>query len=378
MRVIHVVPAISEEASGPSYSVVRLCESLIDDGIDVQLVALAWGSHRIDPSYQRIFPLGRGPRRLGFSPEMRRWLQRQTEDGSVEVMHSHGLWMMPNVYPARACADARCRLVVSPRGTLSLWALNRHALQKKAFWRMAQASALNAAACFHATADTEFEDIRRAGFRQPICVLHNGVDVPLAEAPSTGGPRQLLYLGRIHPKKGIDILLNAWHAIQRRFPDWELHIAGPDNGGYLTVMQGLAAQLGLERVVFRGPLYGDQKLRAYRAASVFVLPTHSENFALTVAEALAAGTPTIVTTGAPWEGLERQGAGWWIQIGVDPLVACLVDVLAMSPSRLAAMGEAGRDWMIRDYSWRQIGGQLSIVYRWLLEGGETPTSVRLN
>jgi glycosyltransferase involved in cell wall biosynthesis len=309
---------------------------------------------------------------------MRRWLRREAENGSVGVMHSHGLWMMPNVYPARACADTGCRIVVSPRGTLSSWALDRHALQKKAFWRIAQASALNAATCFHATADAEFEDIRRAGFRQPICVLRNGVDVPIVEARPTGGPRQLLYLGRIHPVKGIDILLHAWHAVQQRFPDWELNIAGPDNGGYLTAIKGLASQLGLERVCFLGPLYGDQKVRAYRAASVFVLPTHSENFALTVAEALGAGTPAIVTTGAPWESLEKQDAGWWIQIGVDPLIACLTKVLALPSLRLAAMGQAGREWMVRDYSWRQIGEQLSIVYSWLIEGGDTPASVTLN
>ena len=96
-------------------------------------------------------------------------------------------------------------------------------------------------------------------------------------------------------------------------------------------------------------LYGEAKVRAYRAASAFVLPTHSENFGMTVAEALAAGTPAIVTTGAPWEGLEQQGAGWWIQIGVDPLVACLTEVMALPPPRLSAMGQAGRAWMARDF-----------------------------
>jgi glycosyltransferase involved in cell wall biosynthesis len=243
---------------------------------------------------------------------------------------------------------------------------------------MAQGSVLKTAACFHATADSEREDIRRAGFRQPICVLPNGIDVPPVVARPAPGPRQLLYLGRIHPKKGIDILLNAWRDVQRRFADWELHIAGPDNEGYLATMQGLARQLRLERVIFRGPLYGDEKSRAYRAASAFVLPTHSENFGMTVAEALAAGTPAIVTTGAPWEGLATEGAGWWIQIGIDPLVACLTEVLALPTSRLSEMGETGRKWMARDYSWRQIAGELSLVYRWLLEGGDTPHTVALN
>lgn len=378
MRVIHVVPAISEEASGPSYSVVRLCTSLISSGIDVQLAALAWGPQEIDVGYQRIFPLGLGPRRLGFSPAMRHWLRREAQSGSVAVMHTHGLWMMPNVYPGRACARAPCRLVVSPRGTLSSWALDRNAFQKKVFWRIAQASVLNRAACFHATAETELEDIRRAGFRQPVCVVPNGIDLPAAAPRTADRPRQLLYLGRIHPKKGIDMLLNAWQAVQLRFPEWELHIAGPDNDGYLGTMQTLVTQLRLERVRFRGALYGEEKIKAYRAASAFVLPTHSENFGMTVAEALAAGTPAIVTRGAPWSGLEPEGAGWWIRVGVDPLIACLTEVLALSPVRLSAMGQAGRAWMARDFSWAQLAEQLSGVYRWLLDGGDRPASVNVN
>ena len=376
MRAIHVVPAITEEASGPSYSVPRLCESLISTGVDVQLAALDWGSMPVRLPYLKTFPLGLGPRRLGVSPRMRRWLKQEVTSGRVDVIHNHSLWMMPNVYPGNAVHNSHCRLVVSPRGALSAWALGRNALQKKIFWRALQAPMLRAAACFHATAVSEYEDIRRLGFRQPVCILPNGIDVPPLEEALKSGRRQLLYLGRIHPIKGIDNLLRAWQAVEDRFPEWDLCIAGPDNRGFLSKMQALAGQLRLKRVEFSGPLFGKDKLHAYRAASLFVLPTHSENFGMTVAEALAAGTPTIVTKGAPWGGLVKQQAGWWIDIGVDPLVACLGDALATSPINLAEMGRAGRDWMLRDYSWEHIGSQLAEIYRWLLEGGEVPSFVR--
>ncbi|WP_126455631.1 glycosyltransferase [Sulfuriflexus mobilis] len=378
MRVIHVVPAITEEAAGPSYSVPRLCESLIGTGMDVQLAALDWAAIPVRLPYLKTFPLGFGPRRLGVSPKMRRWLKQEVSSGRVEIIHNHSLWMMPNVYPGYAVRDSRCRLVVSPRGTLSAWALGLNALQKKIFWHVLQAPALRAAACFHATSESEYEDIRRCGFRQPVCILSNGIDVPPLEQTPNSGRRQLLFLGRIHPIKGIDNLLRAWQVVEHRFPDWELHIAGPDNRGHLAAMQALAKQLRLECVVFRGPLFGEKKLRAYRAASLFVLPTHSENFGMSVAEALAAGTPAIVTKGAPWDGLDKQDAGWWIDIGVDPLVACLGDALATPPTLLAEMGRAGREWMLRDYSWERIAAQLSVVYCWLLEGGETPPCVRLD
>ena len=136
----------------------------------------------------------------------------------------------------------------------------------------------------------------------------------------------------------MDVLLRAWQAVAPRFPEWELRVVGPDDGGYLAQMQALAAQLRLERIEFPGPVYGEDKLRAYRQASLFVLPTYSENFGMTVAEALAAGTPAVVTQGAPWAGLVEQGAGWWIEMGLDPLVACLEQALSTSPQRLERNG----------------------------------------
>jgi glycosyltransferase involved in cell wall biosynthesis len=376
MKAIHVVPAITEEAAGPSYSVPRLCESLIDASIEVELAALDWAPMPVPLPYLRTFPLGRGPRRLGLSPKMRRWLEYEVTSGRADIIHNHSLWMMPNVYPGNAVRGSHCPLVVSPRGTLSDWALGRNAMQKKIFWHAFQAPMLRVATCFHATAESEYEDIRRLGFKQPVCIIPNGIDVPPLARTQKSGRKQLLYLGRIHPTKGIDNLLHAWKEVEDRFPEWELCIAGPDNRGYLSEMQALAVQLRLKRAEFSGPLFGKDKLRAYRAASLFVLPTHSENFGMTVAEALAAGTPAIVTKGAPWAGLVKQEAGWWIDIGVDPLVACLGDALATSPTNLAEMGRTGRDWMLRDYSWEHIGSQFTEIYRWLLEGGEVPSFVR--
>jgi glycosyltransferase involved in cell wall biosynthesis len=377
-KIIHVVPTVSQEADGVGVVVRNLCKTMIVSGEDVRLAALDWAPMPIRPSYLTSFPLGWGPRRLGGSPQMRRWLQAEVKSGSVDIIHNHGLWMLPNVYPGNAIRDSRCLLVVSPHGTLSAYALGINALQKKIFWYFLQASSLRAAICFHATSESEYEDIRRLGFKQPICILPNGVDVPPLKKTPNIVRRQLLFLGRIHPTKGIDNLLHAWRLVEDRFPDWDLHIAGPDDGGgYLDEMLGLAKHLRLKRVEFVGPLFGDDKLRAYRTASLFVLPTHSENFGMTVAEALAAGTPAIVTKGAPWGGLEKQGAGWSIDIGVDPLVMCLEQALASTSAHLAKMGLAGREWMLRDYSWERIGAQLLEVYRWLLKGGATPPCVRM-
>lgn len=376
VRLIHIVPAIANEASGPSYSVVRLCESLVVQDDDVTLGALDWAPIAAPPPFLKTFPLGLGLRRLGRSPAMRRWLTSAVKNGAIDLIHNHSLWMMPNVYPGWVSRRSNVPLVVSPRGTLSNWAFTSGSVFKKVFWPLVQQPALRATTCFHATAYSEYEDIRRMGFRQPVAIIPNGIDIPPPKKANNCEKRTLLFLGRIHPKKGVDMLLEAWRIVSPRFPEWQLRIAGPDNGGHLSRMQSLAAELKLERVEFSGPLYGEAKLKAYRDAELFVLPTHSENFGMTVAEALAAGTPAIVSKGAPWKGLVSEGAGWWIDIGLDPLVACLEAALASPHETLHAMGEKGRAWMQRDFSWTEIAQKTSDTYHWILRGGAKPGWVR--
>jgi glycosyltransferase involved in cell wall biosynthesis len=374
--IVHTLPAIGVEHEGPANSVPALCEALIACGVETTLAVLDLFPQTPAPPYVKRFPLSWGPRKLGRSPAMARYLIDEVRSGRAEVIHSHGLWTMPNVYPGWARKSGACRLVVSPRGMVSEWALAHKALKKKLFWHLLQARTMRRADAFHATAEAEHADLRLLGFQQPVCVLPNGIDVPPLTAPPVAQRRRLLYLGRIHKIKGVDNLLHAWKAVEARFPDWELVVAGPDSGGYLTEYRALAERLRLPRVSFPGPLYRQAKLDAYRAASLYVLPTHSENFAMTVAESLAAGTAVIVTRGAPWRGLVEHDAGWWIEIGVDPLVAALEQALALPEERLRAMGRNGRAWMEREFSWRAIGEEMAQFYRWLAGDGSRPACVR--
>lgn len=384
MQLIHVVPALSEEASGPSYSVLRLCESLVSLGHETTLAALDWAPLSRGPSFVKTFPLGFGPVRLGRSPAMYRWLREKSVNSKVDVVHNHGMWQMNAVYPAWATKQTDVQLVYSPRGAFSPWAMQHGSSAKRVFWPLLQLGALKQATCFHATAESEYCDIRRLGFRQPVAIIPNGVDLSALPDREPSPERTLLFLGRVHVVKGLDLLLPAWQSVQDNFSDWRLVIVGSDDGyhgptGFLEKIKRQASQLGLKRIHFLGPLYGAQKRQAYRDADLFVLPSYSENFAVTVAEALSMETPAVVSKGAPWSGLSEQNAGWWIDIGLEPLVECLKHALACPPDELAAMGQRGRAWMERDFSWDGIGARTADTYRWLCDRSlPVPAWVRLD
>lgn len=384
MKVIHVLPALSRTASGPTYSVVRLCQELIREGKDCRLAALEFERMEEVPEFARLFAIGLGPIRLGRSPEMYRWLRQQARGGAVDVIHGHGMWQMSGVYPSWAAAKGAIPFVCSPRGAFSNWAMRHGSNLKRVFWPLLQRPALVRASCFHATAEAEYRDIRRLGFKQPVAIIPNGIDLPLAKDKPGGSQRTALFLARIHPVKGLDRLLPAWKAVQDEFPEWRLVIAGDDEGyygstGYREQVMGQCQEMGLKRVQFVGAIYGADRSRAYHEAALYVLPSYSENFGISVAEALSHGTPAIVSTGAPWAGLVDNDSGWWVDCGVDSLATTLRDALALPRTELAKKGENGRLWMSREFSWAAIGGKMVQTYRWLMDGSSlAPEWVRVD
>lgn len=384
-----MVPSISEEASGPSYSVPRLCESLIERGEHVTLAALAWSSKDRSLPYLKTFPMSPlWPHRLGASRAMHRWLDAIATAEKPTILHNHGMWQLNSLYPAWAArrAHGSCKFVASTRGALSDWAMHQGSSTKRLFWPLLQRRALRDAACLHATAVAEYMDIRRMGFRQPVAIIPNGMDVQapkLGDAERMNG-RTLLFLGRIHPVKGLDMLLPAWARVQPRFPGWRLVIAGDDKGyctssGYLGEMRQLANNVGAEHITFAGQITGQGKWEAYRGAELFVLPSRSENFGVAVAEALATGTPAIVTRGAPWRGLETHHAGWWVDATIDAIAAALADAMSRPREDLAAMGERGREWVRAEFGWDEIARKMAMTYRWLFgELTDRPDWIRLD
>jgi len=385
LAVTHVVAGLARESGGPSYSVPALAAALSRRGVDVRLRSVggaATAPEPVDGVAQATHPAAITPlgKLLRSSPALKTALAADAHDHAL--LHAHGLWLMPNVYPGRlkSASGDKVTIVHSPRGMLAAEALRISAWKKRPFWWLLQRSALEAADCLHATAASEYEEVRAAGLKNPVAIIPNGIDLPpkRERRASRRDGNTVLSFGRIHPKKGLDRLVRAWAGIESEFPGWKLRIVGPAELGHDRELRALVDALAAQRVTIEGPIYDAAgKLEVYRDASLFVLPTLNENFALTVAEALAGEVPVVATKGAPWSGLERERCGWWIDHGVEALASALRRAMSASDEERQLMGQRGRDWMRREFSWDRIARDMHDVYRWLRTGGAPPATVRI-
>ena len=385
MRITHVVAGLHPQAGGPSRTVVQLTDALAkQSGLDVALVTqqLA-GELMVPPASGRVNrQVGRTGSALALTLGLpvRGQLDVMARSSPPQLIHGHGIWLPVNHWTARAARRQGVPLIIQPRGMLEPWALSHNAWKKQLAMLLYQRRDLQTARLFVATAESEYESIRQTETRQPVAVIPNGVDFPAEPAVrplhDAATPRTVLFLSRMHPKKGLLNLLQAWSRVKPL--GWRLRLAGPDEGGHLADVKALAQRLGInESLELVGEVDGPAKNRIYAEADLFVLPTFSENFGVVVAEALAHGLPVITTRGAPWESLKTHRCGWWVDVGVEPLVDALRQAMALSDEERRAMGARGRDYVQR-YNWDDIAQQMMAVYRWVLGQGPQPRCVRLD
>lgn len=342
--------------------------------VRVRIVGLADSEHPDDWALwgPRVGAVAQtGPRAVGFGRD----LGRAIAAGNPDVVDAQGIWMYPSAASLMWHRKSGKPYVVTPRGMLDPWALSV-ARPKKALAYMAfERQHLARAACLRATSELEAENFRAFGLTNPIAVIPNGLDVPLLGKRPDSERRRLLLLSRLHPKKGIDVLLAAWARLEARYADWDLVIAGPDEKGHREQMQALARSLNVGRVTWLDSVTGDAKDGLYRASDVFVLPTRAENFGLVIAEALANEVPVITTRHAPWSGLQSQACGWWIELGEDELVAAMNEAMQLPRAELHARGARGRAWVAMEYGWDAIGDKLVAMYEWVSGRGTRPAFV---
>jgi glycosyltransferase involved in cell wall biosynthesis len=304
----------------------------------------------------------------------------------ADVAHFHGLWQQHTRRGVAVARRHRIPYLIAAHGMAEPWALRHKALKKRVYTALIEGKNLRRAACLHALSRPEVGHLRRLAPKALICLVPNGVDLaPIDDLPARAVLEAVhpeltdkfvvLFLGRLHVKKGLDLLARATATLAPTFPSLHLLVAGADDGA-LTPFLEVGKSLGIaDRITLLGHVAGEDARRAWGAADAFILPSYSEGFSMAVLEALAARRPTIITTACHFPELSQAGGGLTAEPTVSGITRALDDLLRQSPAERRAMAECGRALVESRYTWDQQATRLADVYRWVQGGGPAPEAV---
>lgn len=369
MRIAHLTSQLCRASAGLGTAVAGISAATESAGNAVRVFGLAsseWGqgdSATWSGAPAKVFESTRWSGPLGYAPEMLHSLM----DFDPDIVHLHGLWTYPSIATQLWHRKTGCPFVVSAHGMLTSVALQYRRWRKSIARSLFQDGVLRAASMLHATSEDEASSYLDLGFRNRIEIIPLGMDVlPRIKTDQARSGRRVLFLGRLHHQKGIDWLIDAWIRLEHDFPDWELSVVGPLEPSYTREIERMQQATSDKRVSFVGPLYGDEKQSYLANSELFVLPSRSENFGLTVPESLMMEVPVIATKGTPWSGLVTTNAGWWIDPGSSALEVTMREAMALPRVELRRKGQNGRRWIESDFSWPVIGEKWHSVYESLV------------
>ncbi len=413
--VVLLPGSVSRRAGGLYTSVRRLSESLDDQGnVCPHVVGNRDENTEQDLSQWRKKPiLLNAMNRSALATELYRWLQVHDPD----LVHPQFLWSYSSMATLRwRQQDSRRRHLVSPRGMLDPWAIRHSRWKKRIAGLLFETKHLRKAACIHALCENEAQSIRKLGLNNPICVIPNGIDVPsneeldrlkfvpledgesspcinspsndsvLTKAAATelrsrgrkeiDGRRTLLYVGRIHPKKGLLHVIQAWKQAQQDLVNCRLVIAGWDDGDYQqTLSQAIDELMLKESITLVGSIYGQPKAIALARADTFILPSLSEGLPMAVLEAWAYRLPVLMTPQCNLAIGFQSKSAMRIETDVRTLADGLREWANTSDAMLDEMGNNGRRLVQSQFQWNHIALQMTQVYHWILGQGDKPSCV---
>ena len=381
MKVGMVTASVSRKGGGIHEVVRRSALELHYRGSDVSVFGLS--DEHVDEDRKAWLPVavsvfrqrGYGP--FGYAPELLSALRVAAPD----VLHNHGLWMYPSVASLQWSKRTRRPYLISTHGMLDPWAVRHSYWKKKVAGMMYEHRHLSNAACLHALCSPEADAIRRYGLSNPLCVIPFGIDLPLLTlGDSTRHAKVLLFLGRLHPKKGLMNLLMAWQQLQQghtsEVSGWELWIAGWDQENHEQALRRYSVDQGLESSVrFLGPKFGAEKDLLFRSVGAFVLPSFSEGLPVSVLEAWAYGLPVAMTKECNLPQGFSSGAAICVDATATGITRGLLDLMALSSEDRTTMGVRGRQLVEQQFSWATYVDQMSSVYAWLSGDGPRPECV---
>lgn len=400
MKTAFLIDSMSRKAGGVQTSLQCLARALAARREEGQVFAVRDEHSDADLAGWDPVPVSLscplGPRRFGFAPG----LARRLDDFDPDLVEVHGLWTYISQVSQRWHRRTGRPCFLHPHGMLDPWAVAHSGWKKRLAARLFEERHLREAGCLRALCRAEAEAIRAYGIRAPVAIIPNGIDLPEEVDERERGtkheePKTLLYLGRLHPKKGLAILLRAWSI---RNPDgWQLVIAGWDEGGHAKELQQLCRELGLpfstipagefptknqepgtknhEGIVFTGPVFGKAKESLLRAADAFILPSFSEGLPMTLLEAWSYRLPVVMTEACNLPEGFATGAAIRVAPTVESVAEGLESLFGLTHSDRESVGKAGRRLVEDRFLWPSIAGQASLVHEWLVGGGSKPDFV---
>lgn len=314
-----------------------------------------------------------GPPGVAFTLD----LYNKIKTALPDIIHVQGIYLFSSFVNLRYSKKRGIPYIISPRGMLDPWILNNNSLKKKIGFFLYEAKHISNAACLHALCMPEYKAIRQYGAKNPIAILPNGVYLPKEQDAETliapewkeDGRKVLLFLSRLHPKKGIENLMKAWSNSGPEAKNWKIVIAGESNGPeYANELNALRKELNLEEdVFFIGPQFHKEKDTAFRFADAFILPSYSEGMPMAILEAWSYGLPVLMTEACNIEEGFAAGAALKIDTTPESIAGVLKEFFALPEEKRLEIGKNGYQLVKDRYTWESIAVQVTELYEWVAD-----------
>lgn len=381
-----VIPALGNVYGGPTKVVLELTESIGKLGISIDIVATdANGSTILDVPLKQW--ISKDHYRMQFFPyldlldykfswHMTKWLFKNVH--KYDIIHTNAIFSYPVIAAHWACQFHKVPYIATPHGMMEAWSLSYKAWKKNFYFKFLERPALEKANAIQTMASTEAENINSLGLKTPSVIVPNGIyyedfaSLPNPEIfhqqfPQTRNKTLIIFLGRIDPKKGLDLLAPAFATVYHKFDNLHLILAGPDNIGFLPTAKEYFIKAGcINGVTFTGMLTGEMKYAALAAASIYVAPSYSEGFSMSILEGMATGLPCVITTGCNFPEAAMANAAMIVDIDSASIADALIQILENS-QEAKEMGDRARQFILKNYTWDKVALQMISVYKTIIK-----------
>jgi glycosyltransferase involved in cell wall biosynthesis len=370
MKILHTISGMSAKCGGTATCTYELVKGLRTLEVEADILSFEPETNDVLIENEQFIQTVPRPKHI-----ISNLYKKALENSDYQLFHANGIWEYAEFITAKVARKKNRPYVISPHGMLYPQALNHSKLKKKLFLNLVLLKDLNKAAAVHATCMKEMQHLRELGVKAPIAVNPNPINITNSQLSTLHSQLKIGYLGRVHPRKNVELLLYVWDKLHLDKINAELIIIGDGDTHYMDFLKAEQQRLNLKNVIFTGFLSGETKENVLRSLSYLVVPSDFENFGMIVPEALIKGIPVIASKGTPWEELSTHHCGWWVDNDVNTLAATIEKALNISEKERRQMGVNGIKLVRETYSVGVVAGKMKRLYEWILNGGEKPEYV---